>query len=984
MPTINVIHARPDRSFVEGTLLPLLPCLGFDCWVCQFLKDGGSVPPKDAIAMSDGIIALISRAGADSAAVREEAALALSSGCTLIPVLIDDTPPDSVAKGLSALATVDARDATRGADAAMNLKLGRHVRNLLPPVEPSNARKKPTSHVAERIDWREDVFSGCLADAVAHHDFNSGSALITAFAHHIAHRTDVYATEAAHRDLGQLRMRRQFVLMSRYAEGALDSGTKDFKVRRHYAQSLIEQGRFSEAFKVLEGVVHDAPEADGESLEARGLIGRALKQQYVNAPKAPDSQELLRRSIDAYRSVYSKHASEFWHGINAASLLLRGSRDGFEWADHNQGKQIAAEIAEAIERKVMKKESVDVWDLATRAEAFVALEQYDAANDALTDYLRHDGMQAFEVSSTHRQFDEVLQLRSNPKGRPLLDRLWHAVERFRGGGLSQGTRRVPMLVRVTDPAWQPGDVPDLTIHSRLGTIVSIQGSEATVRALLKDPAVVDVEESRPGAATMECERSLPFIRVMASYQGNASPFEETGGSALVAFIDDGIDVMHEAFTDATGKSRIVGIWDQRDDTGQPPPDFTYGTHHMSGDIDRYVATRTVPVKLGRNENGHGTHVASIAAGRGVGAFAGGIAHDASIIVVISNTAESIGYSRSHVDALSYINTVAKALDKPVVVNVSQGMNAGAHDGQSSLEIAFDEFSTAGTKPGRVVVKSAGNERDKNAHAELTVGTNATDSLVWTHRDPIWPRERLEFWWSSVNRLRFRLRSPTGDWSAWASQSEPHVSGSLQGGNFAMELTLLHPDNGASLLRVDVSDIAFDVVPGEWEVEILGEEVRDNSPIHVWIERSGGSLPSSFLNHMSEKMTLSIPGTARSVITVGAIKAAEPTAVGSFSSYGPTRDDRRKPEVSAPGIDIKAATGGTANDARLESGTSMAAPHVAGAIALVLSRAARLGRPWPTATQISAVLCQKTINNNGYWTPGAGWGPVDVSAVMKAF
>ena len=49
---------------------------------------------------------------------------------------------------------------------------------------------------------------------------------------------------------------------------------------------------------------------------------------------------------------------------------------------------------------------------------------------------------------------------------------------------------------------------------------------------------------------------------------------------------------------------------------------------------------------------------------------------------------------------------------PVVVNVSQGMNAGAHDGKSMLEVAFDEFSKGGRQRGRVIVKSAGNERHK--------------------------------------------------------------------------------------------------------------------------------------------------------------------------------------------------------------------------------------------------------------------------------
>ena len=64
----------------------------------------------------------------------------------------------------------------------------------------------------------------------------------------------------------------------------------------------------------------------------------------------------------------------------------------------------------------------------------------------------------------------------------------------------------------------------------------------------------------------------------------------------------------------------------------------------------------------------------------------------------------IGYSSSHIEALAFIEAFAAQLKLPVVVNVNQGMNAGAHDGKSSLEVAFDAFSDSGrSRKGRVVV-----------------------------------------------------------------------------------------------------------------------------------------------------------------------------------------------------------------------------------------------------------------------------------------
>ena len=85
---------------------------------------------------------------------------------------------------------------------------------------------------------------------------------------------------------------------------------------------------------------------------------------------------------------------------------------------------------------------------------------------------------------------------------------------------------------------------------------------------------------------------------------------------------------------------------------------------------------------------------SIAAGRAAGPFFGGIAPESQILVVISGGDEPTGYSDAHLAALKFIDQKATELGKPVVVNLSQGMNTGAHDGQSALEVAFDMFSRA--------------------------------------------------------------------------------------------------------------------------------------------------------------------------------------------------------------------------------------------------------------------------------------------------
>ena len=128
-----------------------------------------------------------------------------------------------------------------------------------------------------------------------------------------------------------------------------------------------------------------------------------------------------------------------------------------------------------------------MWDYATRVEAHVDLGNFREALESVAEYITHPDMRPFEVFSTYRQFDEVLQLRESAEGRAILDRLLECATRLRAGGRigTADAEDKRFLVRVADPGWAPTDVPDLVIGSRLGTIVSISGSARTIEALLR-------------------------------------------------------------------------------------------------------------------------------------------------------------------------------------------------------------------------------------------------------------------------------------------------------------------------------------------------------------------------------------------------------------------------------------------------------------------------------------------------------------------
>lgn len=106
------------------------------------------------------------------------------------------------------------------------------------------------------------------------------------------------------------------------------------------------------------------------------------------------------------------------------------------------------------------------------------------------------------------------------------------------------------------------------------------------------------------------------------------------------------------------------------------------------------------------------------------------------------------------------------------------------------------------------------------------------------------------------------------------------------------------------------------------------------------------------------ISITDPGNAPSVITVGATHRRDPHGFGVsyFSSRGPTGDGRCKPDLVAPGEKVISTVPGNREEAM--DGTSMAAPHVSGAAALLLARHPEFaGRP----AEVKRILCATAVD-----------------------
>lgn len=127
------------------------------------------------------------------------------------------------------------------------------------------------------------------------------------------------------------------------------------------------------------------------------------------------------------------------------------------------------------------------------------------------------------------------------------------------------------------------------------------------------------------------------------------------------------------------------------------------------------------------------------------------------------------------------------------------------------------------------------------------------------------------------------------------------------------------------------------------------------------------------------ISITDPGNAEGVITVGATHRKRPQdyGVSYFSSRGPTGDGRLKPDIVAPGEKIKGSISGGGSE--YKDGTSMAAPHVSGAAALLMARHSELvGQP----DKIKEILCN-TATDLGRERYFQGHGLLDVLRALQS-
>jgi minor extracellular serine protease Vpr len=446
---------------------------------------------------------------------------------------------------------------------------------------------------------------------------------------------------------------------------------------------------------------------------------------------------------------------------------------------------------------------------------------------------------------------------------------------------------------------------------------------------------------------------------------NNTPYK--GKGVIVAIFDTGIDWAHLDFRDPANpaKSRILRIWDQTLSAlspGEAPPSgFSYGIEYTQAEIEDELDGSPAGLVRENDINGHGTHVAGTAAGNGASLNSrihAGLAPEADIVVVKGGNGSFT--STNQINALTYLRNLSTTLGKPIVLNMSIGGLSGPHDGTLSNEVAINTFTASG--PGRVAVISAGNDNGSSAHNKLTIPPNGAANFTLTVPGGTLPSSgtaaaSYRFYLRDASNITASITGPAGTVSATAGNTN---TGAVSTGVNAQVSCGIETANGNRYADVIVyTSSASTNAGGFYTIELTNNAAAAKTGDGwVYSQYSGYSSYVALSNGDNDYLTGS-PGNASNALTVAAYTARrswhasnngnysytyQNDAIAGFSSNGPRADGVQKPEIAASGNVVISAlsqnvspgvTNIVNNYYQVMSGTSMASPGVAGAVALLL-------------------------------------------------
>ena len=558
------------------------------------------------------------------------------------------------------------------------------------------------------------------------------------------------------------------------------------------------------------------------------------------------------------------------------------------------------------------------------------------------------------------------------------------------------TGDVPVLIR--------GDV-DISVLQAEGLFVQTSSGGVTTGyvPLAALPRILEIQGVESIAAATPLQPSLDVsaqeIDADVLWSGTPPIYPGASGSGVVVgIIDTGIDLNHADFRTSSNKTRVKFCWDQSQ-TGTGPAGFGYGKEFTESQINAGSANQ-------EDMDGHGSHIAGIAAGNGRATGNGypnyryvGIAPEANLIIV-----KSLLLENQVIDAVNYIFQKAGSLGQDAVVLLAAGSQRGGHDGSASLDMAISAL----TGPGKIVVASVGNRGQDAIHAQKVLSSSQTVDFNFTlpsySPGPAgWEYVEVEGWHETNASFNVRLTSPAGHTTNYVNPGNSSGIVTTPDGTVLVDNAIETNAKGAKRVRAYIWDRGDGNKPkaGSWRLTVQRRSGTSSGLIDTWISiwrlGSGGVTPT-FSTFVDYTRLVDSPASGDQIVGIGAyttkttwinVNGTPSYYVGNppmwniaaWSSPGPRRDGVTCPAIVAPGYGVVSAlasyvAGITSNVWKVEDGvhrirygTSAAAAHAAGGVALLLEE-----NPDLTPSSVRSML-QTQARTDPYTgsVPNGPWG-----------
>lgn len=454
-----------------------------------------------------------------------------------------------------------------------------------------------------------------------------------------------------------------------------------------------------------------------------------------------------------------------------------------------------------------------------------------------------------------------------------------------------------------------------------------------------------------------------------------------GKGILIGFMDSGIDYTNTVFRNLDGSTRIAAIWDQTVQSGTPPRGFYYGSEFTREQIDEALRfDEPLALVPSTDDTGHGTYVASLAAGSAdPEAQFLGAAPEASIAVVKLKQAKqylrdyyfipdsAVCYQETDLMlGLRYLNDLADSLGMPLVMCFTCGSSMGGHIGTLPLSFLIDGYST---RANHITVAGTGNEADKRHHFFNIIEDDRDTKTVELRVEENVSGFSMELWTEVPNILSISIISPSGE----NTSRIPFRVGASAEIDFLFERTKVSVDYRL-LVEKSSSELVFfrfdAPAPGIWKIIVEPLSIADGH-FHIWLPVTEFLSGEVFFLESDPYYTLTSPANADSPVVVSYYNG-NTGALSQTSGRGYTRTEKRKPDITAPGIDVT----GALPDGRFSprSGSCISAAVTSGAVALMLEWLLDIQKvPGIDSFQIKSLLILGAVRPGTMEYPNREWG-----------